>query len=439
MNFKQITLMLSTAALFGACSQTVTNVNDEAKTKGNVTLQVVDATSQAAISSAKVYSVADDKSFATDSLGVAILKNKVIGDYAYVISADDYASRRIVVSVAEQGQGDVARVPDVYSTVQMYKKGVKASGAVFYLDAETGTKKVASGVTVYAKLGSIFVPSEMTTTTDKNGYYSFDNLPENVEVEITFGQTSFNKLQYGTTAYRTVSDLRVGEEKNLNAVVMEQVAGEVFLVSDNTSSIDTTTTVKLTFSEALVKDSVVDHWSVTKGSTSSSYRVLVTVALDSSKKTITIKPYSGKWDKGYTYYIHGTAYSTEGASYSVDSKSFKVGGTASEVPSQVKNFKVEEYDGSYYDITLSWDAPEEEIYGYRLYYKTNKMSDYSLYTTIDDSYTYRSYDLEDFGYGYTSISFILLPYNYNGVEAELAKAKAVTYTVPEDDVENLLD
>jgi hypothetical protein len=123
----------------------------------------------------------------------------------------------------------------------------------------------------------------------------------------------------------------------------------------------------------------------------------------------------------------------------VDSKSFKVGGTASEVPSQVKNFKVEEYDGSYYDITLSWEAPEEEIYGYRLYYKTNKMSDYSLYTTIDDSYTYKSYDLEDFGYGYTSISFILLPYNYNGVEAELAKAKAVTYTVPEDDVENLLD
>ena len=172
MNLKKITLLLSSAALLGACSQTVTNVNDEAKTKGNVTLQVVDASTQAAISSAKVYSLSENKTISSDSLGVALWKNKVIGDYAYVVSADDYASRRVVVSVAEQGQGDVSRVPDVYTTVQMFKKGVKASGAVFYIDEESGSKKVAAGVVVYANLGSAFVPSEYTTKTDKNGVYT---------------------------------------------------------------------------------------------------------------------------------------------------------------------------------------------------------------------------------------------------------------------------
>jgi len=430
MNFKQITLMLSSAALLGACSQTVTNVNDEAKTKGNITLQMVDASTQAGVAAAKVYSVTDDETVTSDSSGLVVLKNNVIGDYAFIISADKYVSRRMVVSLAEQGQGDVARVPDVYSTVQMYKKGVKATGSLFYYDAESSSKKVASGVTVYASFGSNFVPSEVSTQTDKNGIYTFENLPEGVDVTISFAQTTFGKLAYGTTSYRSVSGLRVGEETNLTAVLMEQVAGEVFLVSDNTNSIDSTTTIALTFSQVLAKDSIADHWMVTKGSTSSSYKVLTTVSLDESKKVVTIKPYSGKWETGYTYYISGTAYATDGAYATVSSKSFKVGGTASDIPSQVKNLTVEEYDGSYYDITLSWDAPEDDFSGYHLYYKTSEMSDYSYYGSIYDDYTSKSYDLSDFGYDYTSISFILLPYNENGVEAELEKAKAVTYKVP---------
>ena len=427
MRLKYAFSLVTAAALLAACDSTVTNTNDDAKAEGNITIMVVDNHSGAALSGATVYSVTDDKAVVGDSLGRSVWKKRALGDHSFQVSKDGYATVHTQVTLAEQGQGDVPRVGDVVQTVPMYKSGVLAKGIVLYND-DKGKLNAASKATVYANLPPQFVPCELSTQTNDKGEYSFDNLPEGVEIAISVGQELIDSKKYVGDAVHPIggASYRSGDLINVGAINLVKTAAQIVKVADNTSEIDTVSDVTFTFAAELEADSVnVSKWTVTKGGN----EVLVTVALSSDKRTVSVTPYTEKWTKGSTYSVRGTVYSVDGSSSTV-SASFTVGGGStgsSARPGNVDGLKItEDEDYSYY-IHLSWNEAKGDVYRYNIYRKTNLVNDFAFYTSTADT-TYRI-DLDDFSSSVTDVYYIVLPVNDDGVEADIAGARSVKYTI----------
>ena len=427
MRLKYAFSLVTAAALLAACDSTVTNTNDDAKAEGNITIMVVDNHSGAALSGATVYSVTDDKAVVGDSLGRSVWKKRALGDHSFQVSKDGYATVHTQVNLAEQGQGDVPRVGDVVQTVPMYKAGVLAKGIVLYND-DKGKLNAASKATVYANLPPQFVPCELSTQTNDKGEYSFDNLPEGVEIDISVGQELIDSKKYVGDAVLTIggASYRAGDLINVGTINLVKTSAQIVKVADNTSEIDTVSDVTFTFAAELEADSVnVSKWTVTKGGND----VLVTVALSSDKRTVSVTPYTEKWTKGSTYSVRGTVYSVDGSSSTV-SASFTVGGGStgsSARPGNVDGLKItEDEDYSYY-IHLSWNEARGDVYRYNIYLKTNLVNDFAFYTSTADT-TYRI-DLDDFTSSVTDVYYIVLPVNDDGVEADIAGARSVKYTI----------
>lgn len=427
MRLKYAFSLVTAAALLAACDSTVTNTNDDAKAEGNITIMVVDNHSGAALSGATVYSVTDDKAVVGDSLGRSVWKKRALGDHSFQVSKDGYATVHTQVNLAEQGQGDVPRVGDVVQTVPMYKAGVLAKGIVLYND-DKGKLNAASKATVYANLPPQFVPCELSTQTNDKGEYSFDNLPEGVEIAISVGQELIDSKKYVGDAVLTIggASYRAGDLINVGSINLVKTSAQIVKVADNTSEIDTVSDVTFTFAAELEADSVnVSKWTVTKGGN----EVLVTVALSSDKRTVSVTPYTEKWTKGSTYSVRGTVYSVDGSSSTV-SASFTVGGGStgsSARPANVDGLKItEDEDYSYY-IHLSWNEAKGDVYRYNIYRKTNLVNDFAFYTSTADT-TYRI-DLDDFSSSVTDVYYIVLPVNDDGVEADIAGARSVKYTI----------
>lgn len=428
MRLKYAFSLVTAAALLAACDSTVTNTNsnDDAKAEGNITILVVDNHSGAALSGASVYSVTDDKAVVGDSLGRSVWKKRALGDHSFQISKDGYATVHTLVNLAEQGQGDVPRVGDVVQTVPMYKAGVQAKGLVLYTD-DKGKLNPAVKATVYANLPQQFVPCELSKETNDKGEYSFDNLPEGVEITISVGQEVIDSKKYVGDAVIPIggASYRAGDLVNVNTINLVKTSAQVVKVADNTSEIDTVSDVKFTFAAELEKDSVnTSKWSVTKGGND----VLFSVSLTDGARTVAISPYSGKWTKGSTYTVRGTVYSVDGSSASVNT-TFTVGATSVSAakPSKVTGLKItEDEDYSYY-IHLSWDASKEDVYRYNIYYKSNVSNDF-VYVTYTTSTTYRI-DLDDFSSSVKEVYYIVLPVNDDGVEGDIEGASSVKYII----------
>ena len=432
MNLKSAFALLAAGTFLVACgADEVVNVNDEAKDKATITLKVMDNHDGSAIEEAEVYSIVDDETVKTNEFGLSVWKKQVIGDHAFQVSKEGYATVLTKVTLDEQGQGNVARVGDAIATVAMYKTGVTAKGTVLYTD-DKGNKNAASEVIVYASLPANFVPSELSTKPDKNGEYTFKDLPEGTVINISVGQKEFDKKNYALVGDETVggASYRAGDVVNVDIMTMSKVAAQLQAVSNNLDKIDTATSLTFTFSTELA-DSSKATWVVSKSLGSS---VLVNATVD--KKTVTVKPVSGKWEKGSTYTVSGTVYSTDGAKLNVSSLSFTVGSNGGvKAPDNVTNFKA--VAGSYSDeVDLSWTAPKGNIAGYRLYYKTDLMADYEYIERIAATATKTTIETDYDIYVPTTakeISFILLPYvtgtSGSAVEADVTKATAAKFTI----------
>lgn len=430
MKLKSAFALLAAGTFLVACgADEVVNINDEAKDKASITLKVMDNHDGSAIEEVTVYSVVDDKEKKSDKLGLSVWKDQELGSHAFQVSKEGYATILLTVDLVEQGQGNVARVGDVIEPVYMYKTGVTAKGTVLFTD-EKGNKKAVEGAVVYASLPNIFVPSELSTKTDKNGEYKFENLPEGVAVDISVGQTTIDKKTYAGTSVETIGgpNYRAGDAVNVAIIDMDKVAGQLVAVSNNLDEIDTTTSLKLTFSTELVADSVKGKWFVTKGGND----VIVTASLGDDKKSIVIKPFSGKWTKGSSYSVSGVVYSTDGAKKTV-SESFTVGSkSASGAPDNVSDLKAAQSKTDEDYVVLTWKAPKTAFSNYVLYYKTDKMADF----IVLDDYIDNLEDDYELYLGSTKydevkkISFILLTESSAGVLSDVTKAKAADYTIP---------
>lgn len=425
MKLKTTAAVLSAAALFAACSDEVVNVNDEAKEKATFTMKVIDGITGEVIPGAQVYSVMDEDTEEADSLGIVTWKKNAIGDYLYYVSADTlgYKTVQITMSATEGGAGDVARVADVYKEVLMFKGGVNASGTVLYTDIKTGKRGPVEGAKVIANCGLQFIPAEVTTETDKDGAYEFKDLPAGVNCNISVGQMEINDVLYSGSTVKA-SGARPGDIDNADFINLAPVTPQFEMITDNFDAIDTTTSLQITFSAAVAKDSLLNKWSVTKGGTEVAIKVEVV-----DGKTVKITPFSKKWEKGESYSVSGTAYSEFGKPESFD-ESFTVGAKGGKVPGQVSKLKAEQ-DDEYIDLT--WTAPKGGISGYVIFYKTNLMADFErggYADELDESY---SFSTSSFSAKVTKVSFIVLPYNGEG-RADMNKAESVEvkYEAPDE-------
>lgn len=429
MRLKYAFSFAAVAAFLAACDSTVTNINDDAKAEGTITIKVVDNHSGAALSGVTVYSVVDDKAVIADSLGLSVWKNQALGDHSYQISKDGYATVHALVNLAEQGQGDIPRVGDVIQTVPMYKAGVQAKGIVLFTD-DKGKTNGASGVTVYANLPKEFVPCELTTKTSESGEYSFDKLPEGVEVMISVGQEQIKSKTYVGNDVKLVggTSMRAGDIINVSSISLVKSSAQIVKIDDNTSEIDTKSDITFTFATELEADSVTtSHWSVSKGSSN----VLISTSLSKDKRTVSISPYTGKWTEDASYSVRGTVYSVDGASSTVSS-TFVVGGGSSSAgkPDNVSGLMIAQDPDYTYYARLSWDESDDAT-RYNIYQKTNVDNDFA-YLTYTSS-TYYRVDLDNYGSKVTTLYFIVLPVNSDGVEADIEGAKTVKYTIESDD------
>ena len=429
MHLKHIISILASGAFLAACDSTVTNINDDSKAEGTITIRVVDNHSGAALPNVTVYSVVDDETVVSDDLGNSTWEESALGDHAFQISKEGYATVQTAVTLEEQGQGDIPRVGDVVKIVPMYKAGVVAKGIVLYTN-DKGKVGAAKGVTVYAKLPNYFVPSEISDTTSAEGEYTFKNLPEGVEISIYVGQETINSQKYIGDDVKTVggATYRAGDQINVATISLEKLSASIVKVSDNAADMSATSDFSMTFAAELVKDSVTkDHWTVTNNSGSV---VLSAVSLGSDKRTIKVTPYSGKWNTETSYTVRGTVYSVEGATSTVTSTFSVVAKSTGDAPAQVKNLTVEQ-DPDYSDYAnLSWTAPKGDIGGYTIYYMTDVNPDFVKYTTVSSTKTTYSFDTDYLSSSVKQVSFIVLPYSEDGVEANFEDAPSVTYKIP---------
>ena len=393
--------IVSAAMLFSACGEdSVTNIQDEAKDKGMITLKVVDSNTGLAIDSAEVYSLIHAETELTDTLGVTTWKKNAIGDYEYTITKDGYATRTYMAILTEDSQGDIARVEDRIQVVYMYKQGVSVKGTVLLRDPQNGNLSAAKGVKVVLSYeNSFIVPSEISTKTDTSGVYEFKNLAEGLAYSVKVPQVSVDDMTYAAEDNKAVNDpLRKGEQRVLEPVTMNIVGLNPELIKDNLQTIEVGDKVRLSFSTKLVADSVSAAWKVYKGAVNYYYdddaydyvynyngntEVLVTASLDDDGKTVVIKPVSEKWTKLATYTIVGTVYTVEGKSSTVVKKF--VPGSAVSKPDLIKDLVASEYDIDDRYIHLTWKKNENEVKGYKVFFQTSESADYEEYKAWGDA------------------------------------------------------
>lgn len=439
MKLKATAAVLSAAALFAACSDEVVNVNDEAKEKATFSFKIVDGYTGEAIQGASVYSVLDDETEEANELGIVTWKKNVIGNYAYYVSAEGYKTIQVQTSATEVGQGNVARVPDVFNEVRMVPGGLTVKGVVLYTDKKD-VRKGAADVTVHAScdagVGFSFVPSEVSVKTDKTGEYEFTDLPSGVDCYFEVGQEEVDGDLYEGVRAVTLDGARGAKTASVASISLQKVTSNIELISDNLNKVDTTTDLKLVFSAKIAKDSLPDNVFVLTGGD----YVLANVSVGEDGKTLIIKPFSKKWEKDGYYKITGRVWSIDGASFNLGGADleFEVGAASTaKAPDQVSDLKVEE-DGLY--LNLTWTAPKNGYDGVYVFYKTDKMADWlelDYYTGKGVGSSLNPVDVYVGGFtGAKSVEFMVLPFNGTISDYKMAdksKAKTVKYTFPAEE------
>ncbi|MBR5411757.1 MAG: hypothetical protein IK114_01770 [Fibrobacter sp.] len=439
MNKKVLILLSSATVLMTGCLEDeVVNATDEAKTNSTITMKIVDSKSGLPIDSAVVYSELDQDTLYSDSMGIVSWAKNAIGDYRYIVSKEGYAHQIANISVEESGKGNTARVADKILQVDLHKEGVTVNGTVLLKDTKTDNLTAASKIPVVIKYvnGEVY-PSEIKTTTDASGVFSFKNLAENCDYQIIVPQAEIDGQTYEARNAEelVVGGLRAGEVRSMNQITMEVVGLLPELIRTNFATLDTIdedADIFLTFSTDLVEDSVENAWSVYKGGIANvevgrcegGAQVLVASGLDRDGKTVMINSISNKWNRT-TYCLEGSVYTKEGRS-----KKLAVNFTPGSLSGRPSNVTKITFDDT--ENKLSWTVYKNEIAGlsgYKIFYRTDRMADALEYRDITDNKTTEiNINLYDTRFeDATRVYFYVLPY------AEI-NGKIVTSDVGDEDL-----
>ncbi len=434
---KSLFALAAAALLFSACSDAVvSNSENEAKDVGSITIYAKDNLTREAIEGVEVQILTESKVRKTDEFGALKIKDKAIGSYKLRISHKDYATLIRQVKIADGSKEELARVEDVVEEVSMYKLGTTIDGFIYYPDegaVKSGKPgKPAAGVTVtFSWTNTEIYPGLVSTTTDSTGHYVFENMPELAAGSVYVPQTKIGDYVY--FGQKAAGALRVDEVNTVGTLVLALDQNPLVMISENTSSLDSTTSIKLTFSEPLNADSVkAHHWRIQNSDPND---VLVKVSLSADKKTVTIAPASGAWEVGEVYTFKAAkAWGEDGSTNeALQDSTFSVKQFA-RTPKAVKDFASADDNGAL-TLTLSWTANSPEPDYYEIYRMLGEEKTYTLW--VSDAPANFGDDME-YVYDYsvdmdtvvTPVKFIIRACNSGNEYVCSDYSKALSFDIP---------
>jgi len=425
--------LLPAALLVVGCEDTVTNTSTDTqsytdtKATGSITVQVRDQVTGAFVSGVTASLLGTGATVATsDSIGLAVFSAVAPGSRLVRVEKDGYAGR-IVTADLSDGASEVPRVHDAKVEVTLPKLGASVTGKVYYTD-KLGNRNVDSGATVYLDYtGEGWTNGHFATVTDKDGNYTFTKLPEDIELKVSVRSQLLSTGVFAPTGSASIAGLKVGETRNLAVINLSIDAGAFELLTKSIDAIPETESVSINFSSS------VDTVALRKGDitvASGNLDVAILPTWSNTSKTLTLKPFSGKWITGSnTITLNVKSALGQSIATSIDFTA----GTVGALPASVTSFhskatvagkeKVDTVDGNTSLVNFLWNKATGAD-GYYLYKKARNENAYTKIgetsTGKDTAFALTTTDMFDKG---DTVSFVVVSYNAKGLSALESAAK----------------
>jgi len=182
--------------MLAACGSDVKMSGDASERKtAKAVIRVVNNLTSQPLDSAKVLLQGQKSPVAVDANGIASFSDLDAGTYTVQVVRNGYASRIASFNISSNVDQRV-EMQDVSVPVRLPKIGQKKSGSVYVIDAN-GNQVAAKGANLFIDLGAdTYMKSLYTTTADDSGKYSFDSLPEGVQMYVGMYEYTLNGSQF---------------------------------------------------------------------------------------------------------------------------------------------------------------------------------------------------------------------------------------------------
>lgn len=409
---------------FFACSDVEMTGYDESKTTGSIDLFVKDAATSDALDSVQVTYVINgkQKTAKSDADGRIVIAGLASGNYRLTLTRPGYASVDIGASITPAADIDMPVLPDLDITSYMYKEGVTLTGVVKITNIDD-ERVVQSGVAVDLELsGANFSKFVYSTTTDDNGEFAFENLPELVNYSVSVRRYVDGDIAYETGATWVESDLRAGSTIAKPTAFVMAIDAPVLEINKINSKLDEDDSLSVIFSQSVdIEEIGLGDIEVAQGFT----EVAVNVTWTSNNTVMTVRPVQGIWGNTGNYTLSVSLKSEAGASLA-DTEVFGVSTNAS-MPGKVENFAVSTWndltldhpasdpvDRTAYTVTVTWDELDG-VDGYEIWRKRSTEDNFTIAHTINDpTDTLQVLSIYNYVNGSNSVTYMIVGFNDAG-------------------------
>ena len=309
--------------LLASCGDTIIESNEStAIAKGNLFVSATDAVSGNPLPNVEFFMPAmDSKPRETSGLNGTVYKGLPIGEnYAVRVSAKGYAPVVCNASIRlaeNQDRQSISVAENTTLRVSLRRLSASLRGSIFYQNLEKPLQLEvfpASGAQVSVIIQDnadcsyeqrIFGPASVS----KDGFYSFDSLPEKAYCTLVAHDAHLNGLLY--SGMQSEGALEVSG----NAAIMPRLVYDVVQTafgfvfsSDNRSVAKKNDVLKFGFSEP-VNVSLLRDGDLSASNNATKVSVAANFSWSDSNKTLTVAPAFGEWASGQSYDIRMRLYS----------------------------------------------------------------------------------------------------------------------------------
>jgi hypothetical protein len=420
--------------VFSACSDSsdVTSY-DESKTTGSMDFTLSDYGTSSRIDSVKVDWIKNGtlETQYTDENGHLTISDLPSGNYTFTLSKSNYATLIGNQTFTPSGQTEMPIIPDVDASVKMHRLGVTISGKV-KLELRDGSKEAVKGAVVDLKVG---LPDEVdngglighyeletlfySTTTDKNGVFTFDSIPEGLE---TYSLQVRNFTQDGVVYHALDSlsagtDLKFGQTITLDSSFILTISRTNLVINNfESEKVSSADTLELVFSDTVD----VSEIETNDISVSSESIIATNYAFSSGKTVLKVWPVQGNWGIDGNYTLSLDLISTSGSKLDTTLTFYAIN---TNKPTTIKGFELEHSDSIEYStssLTFKWNKAKK-VSGYALFQKQSSANNFTLVnkyalndTTTTISTTLGEYNLTKDTIVYDTVQYMVVSYTSTG-------------------------
>jgi hypothetical protein len=387
---------------FMACSDDVVmSAYEESKTTASADFTVTDVDGEA-LDSVTVEWVYNGKlkTSMTDSAGRLVLRDLRAASYRFRFLKDEFAAIDLNVNMLPQGTSDMPIIPDVDATIRMHALGVSLAGEVKLTDSD-GNRSLQEGVTLDLEMDppttGTWVKQTYTTTTDENGAFVFEDLPEKAfwyKVSVRRFEDDANKVYRATADWTENSTLRGSDvATKLTPFILVLDVPALEIDQTNSEGINSSDDFEMTFSQSVNTGDIMLNDLVVI-SNSSGRVVAVDFEWANSATELTVTPVNGDWGEAGDYNISGRIESVDGSVLNID-EDFEVLATGD--AGAVSGLEVEWWrddswtthdndslDSNAEDVALIWNKVSGAV-GYEVYRKASDEDNYTRIARWEDA------------------------------------------------------